>query len=83
MLWWLLIASELILICAALKVVLARGLWPRSLSGELLEADRQALGNSAHAAQLDPRRHIAVRFGQRAGVPNGREAGEERSDEDG
>ena len=80
---WLLIASELILIAAALKVVLARRLWPRSLSGELLEADRQALGDSAHAAQLDPRQHIAVRFGQRAGVPNGREAGEERSDEDG
>ena len=30
---WLLIASELILIAAELKVVLARRLWPRSLSG--------------------------------------------------
>jgi membrane protein len=80
---WLLIASELILIAAELNVVLARRLWPRSLTGELPEADRQALRDSAHAAQLDPRRHIAVRFDQRAGAPSGREAGEERSDEDG
>jgi uncharacterized BrkB/YihY/UPF0761 family membrane protein len=33
---WLLIASELILIAAELNVVLARRLWPRSLSGEVL-----------------------------------------------
>jgi hypothetical protein len=64
---WLLIASELILIAAEFNVVLARRLWPRSLSGELLEADKQALRDSAHAAQLDPRQHIAVRFDQRAG----------------
>ncbi|MGB0091911.1 MAG: YhjD/YihY/BrkB family envelope integrity protein [Solirubrobacteraceae bacterium] len=33
---WLLIASELIPIAAEFNVVLARRLWPRSLSGELL-----------------------------------------------
>jgi membrane protein len=80
---WLLIASELILIAAELNVVLARGLWPRSLTGELLEADKRALRDSAHAAQLDPRQHIAVRFGQRAGLPNGRNAPDERADDDG
>jgi membrane protein len=80
---WLLIASELILLAAELNVVLARRLWPRSLSGELLDADKQALRDSAHAAQLDPRQKIAVRFDQRAGLSNGREPGEERSDEDG
>ena len=38
---WLLLASELILIAAELNVVLARRLWPRSLTGELL-GPRQA-----------------------------------------
>ena len=80
---WLLIASELILIAAELNVVLARGLWPRSLTGELLEADKRALRDSAYAAQLDPRQHIAVRFGQRACMPNGRNARDERADDDG
>jgi membrane protein len=80
---WLLIASELILLAAELNVVLARRLWPRSLSGELLEADRQALRDSARAAQLDPRQQIAVGFDKRAGPSNGCESGEERSDEDG
>ena len=79
---WLLIASELILIAAELNVVLARRLWPRSLTGELLEADKRALRDSAHAAQLDRRQQIAVRFGQRAGPPNGREARGERADDD-
>jgi len=76
---WLLIASELILIAAELNVVLARKLWPRSLTGELLETDRQALRASARAAQLDPRQHIAVSFGQRDGLPNERDPDEERT----
>src|SRR5450755_4484563 len=46
---WLLIASELIRIAAELNVVLARRLWPRSLTGELVEADRQVLRDSAHS----------------------------------
>jgi membrane protein len=79
---WLLIASELILIAAELNVVLARRLWPRSLTGELVEADRQVLRDSAQAAQLDSRQHIAVRFGQRGSPPTGRKASEERSDDD-
>ena len=79
---WLLIAPELSLIAAELNAVLARRLWPRSLTGELLEADEQALRDSAHAAQSDPRQHISVTLGHRAGVLNGRNAGEERSDDD-
>jgi hypothetical protein len=75
----LLIASELILLAAELNVVLARRLWPRSLTGELLDTDKQALRASTQAAQLDPRQQIAVRFHQRAGLPNGREPGEDRS----
>jgi membrane protein len=78
---WLLIAAELILIAAELNAVLARGLWPRSLTGELLEADRQALRDSAHAAQLDSRQHIAVRFGEPDARPNGPRARNARSDD--
>jgi membrane protein len=61
---WLLIASEVILIAAELNVVLARRLWPRSLTGDLLAADKRALRDLAHAAQLDPRQHIGVEFAQ-------------------
>ena len=71
---WLLIASELILIAAELNVVLARRLWPRSLTGELLEADKHALRASAHAAQLDPRQQITVTFEQRGDLPRRHEA---------
>jgi hypothetical protein len=68
-----------VLLAAQLNVVLACRLWPRSLTGELLEADKQALRDSAQAAQVDPKQQIAVRFDQRGGLPNGREPGEERS----
>jgi YihY family inner membrane protein len=79
---WLLIASELILIAAELNVVLARRLWPRSLTGDLLEADTQALRALAQTAQLDPRQHIAVRFEDRTRPPNGQDAANEQSDEE-
>jgi membrane protein len=75
---WLLIASELILIAAELNVVLAQRLWPRSLTGVLLEADRQTLRASAHAAQIDRRQQIEVSFEPPAGpadVDEAREAG--------
>lgn len=71
---WLLIASEVILIAAELNVVLDRRLWPRSLSGELLAADKHALRASAHAAQLDPRQQITVTFEQRGDLPHWHEA---------
>ena len=62
LLTWLLIASEVILVAAELNVVLARGLWPRSLTGELVDADKRALRASARAAQLDRRQQITVSF---------------------
>ena len=65
LLTWLLIAAELTLIAAELNVVLDRRLWPRSLTGQLRSADRRALRDSARAAQLDPREHIAVTFSHR------------------
>jgi hypothetical protein len=78
---WLLIAAELILIAAELNVVLARRLWPRSLTGELLEADKQALRHLAQTAQLDPRQDIAVSFTP-GGLPNQREADQEQRPDD-
>jgi membrane protein len=78
---WLLIASELILLAAELNVVLARRLWPRSLTGDLLDADRQALGDSARAAQIDRRQHIAVTFEQPTQPSRKRESGAERPDD--
>ncbi len=62
LLTWLLLASELVLIAAELNVVLARRLWPRSLTGELLETDKRALADAARAAQLHPRQRIVVSF---------------------
>ncbi|MFL5889507.1 MAG: YihY/virulence factor BrkB family protein, partial [Solirubrobacteraceae bacterium] len=59
------IAAELTLIAAELNVVLDRRLWPRSLTGQLRSADRRALRDSARAAQLDAREHIAVTFPHR------------------
>ena len=81
---WLLIASELILLAAELKlnVVLARKLWPRSLTGDLCAPDRQALRDSARAAQLDPRQHIAVSFGEHDGPQSGRAPHRERPQDD-
>jgi membrane protein len=82
LLTWLLIAAELVLIAAELNVVLAHRLWPRSLTGDLLEADKQALGDSARLVQADPRQHIRVSFGQPEGMLDEREPGEDRSEDD-
>jgi uncharacterized BrkB/YihY/UPF0761 family membrane protein len=79
---WLLIASELILIAAELNVVLARRLWPRVLTGELREADKQALRASAKAAQIDRRQQIAVSF-ESGSLPNGQEARDEQARDEG
>ncbi len=76
---WLLIASELVLLAAELNVVLARRLWPRSLTGELLETDRRALADSARAAQLDRRQHIAVSFDPSEDLPSEHRSGDRRS----
>jgi len=82
LLTWLLIAAELVLIAAELNVVLARRMWPRSLTGELLETDKQALRDSACRVQADLRQHITVAFTERDGLPDEREPGEERSQDE-
>jgi YihY family inner membrane protein len=59
---WFWLLAHLVLAAAELNVVLRRRLWPRSLSGDLLAADRAALTRSAEAARRDERQEILVRF---------------------
>jgi membrane protein len=59
---WFWLASHLLLLAAEVNVVLHRRLWPRSLTGDLEPADREALRRSAEAARQDPRQEVLVRF---------------------
>ena len=59
---WFCLGVHALLAAAELNVVLAGGLWPRTLAGALSAADRRALEDSAHAAQRDERERIAVTF---------------------
>lgn len=59
---WFFVLAHLILFAAEINVVRARRLWPRSLTGPLVPADRVALQRSAEAARRDERQEILVRF---------------------
>jgi membrane protein len=59
---WFWLGSHLLLLAAEVNVVLHRRLWPRSLTGDLKPADREALRRSAEAARQDRRQEILVRF---------------------
>jgi YihY family inner membrane protein len=59
---WFWLGSHLLLVAAEVNVVLHRRLWPRSLTGNLEAADREALRRSAEAARQDRRQEIVVRF---------------------
>ncbi len=61
---WLWLGGKLLLIAAELNAVLGARLWPRSLAGPLIDADRRALRRSAEAARRDPRERIAVSFAE-------------------
>jgi membrane protein len=61
---WFWLGAHLLLGAAELNVVLHRRLWPRSLSGDLEAADREAMRRSAAAAQQDPRELITVEFAE-------------------
>ena len=63
LLLWFWIGSNLVLLAAEANVVLRWRLWPRSLIGELEEADRAALERLAGRARADSRERIAVSFG--------------------
>jgi membrane protein len=85
---WFWLGSHLLLIAAEVNVVLDRGLWPRSVSGPLVRADRLALRAAAEAVQRDERQHIAVRFAGEPsavrigrGAPAGRQQQEQRDEQ--
>jgi membrane protein len=59
---WFWLATHLLLLAAELNVVLRRGLWPRSVDGALLPADRAVLRGAAEATRQDARQHVVVRF---------------------
>jgi membrane protein len=59
---WFWLGSNLLLLAAEVNVVLHRRLWPRSLTGDLAPADRDAMRESAGAARQDRRQEILVSF---------------------
>jgi membrane protein len=63
LLLWFWIGSNLLLLAAEANVVLRWHLWPRSLVGELEEADHEALERLAGRTRADPNERIAVSFG--------------------
>ncbi len=61
---WFLIAAHVLLVAAEVNVVLRWRLWPRSLTGELEDADRLALQRFAEATRRNRTERIAVSFGE-------------------
>ena len=59
---WFWLGAHLLLIAAEVNVVLARRLWPRTLTDELGDADRRALAEAAEAARLDEHQEVVVRY---------------------
>jgi len=59
---WFWLGSHLVLVAAEFNVVLRRRLWPRSLTGDLEPADREAMRRNAEAARQDRRQEVVVRF---------------------
>jgi membrane protein len=62
LLTWFWLAAQAILFAAEVNVVLLWRLWPRSLSGDLEDADRRTLQRFALAARRDEREEITVDF---------------------
>jgi len=59
---WFWLGAHLLLVAAEVNVVLRRRLWPRSLTGDLEPADREAMRRNAEAARQDRRQEVVVRF---------------------
>jgi YihY family inner membrane protein len=67
LLGWIYLGAQLTLVGAVLNVVRSDGLWPRSLQGELTQADRRALRRSAGQEERVHEETVDVSFEQRAG----------------
>lgn len=59
---WIYLGAQLTLLGAELNTVLSHRLWPRSLQGELTEADERALRRSAAQEQRTESEVVDVRF---------------------
>jgi uncharacterized BrkB/YihY/UPF0761 family membrane protein len=60
---WLHLVAQLTLYAAEINVVLARGLWPRSLfQPPLTEPDKQVLADLAHTEERRPEQTVEVSF---------------------
>jgi YihY family inner membrane protein len=62
LLWWFYIQAQVVLVAAELNVVLANGLWPRSLSGDDRHTDRRALREHAKVEERVPDETVEARF---------------------
>lgn len=62
MLSWFWLAGQLLLVGAEVNVVAAERLWPRSLTGELTDADRRAMQRAVVAERRDARARVEIEF---------------------
>jgi YihY family inner membrane protein len=62
LLWWIYLQAQIVLYAAELNVVLARGLWPRSLTGDGRPTDRRTLRQHAQVEKRAPDQDIEVTF---------------------
>jgi YihY family inner membrane protein len=60
---WIYLGAQLTLVGAELNAVLKHRLWPRSLQGEMTEADERALRRSAKQEERRSDERVRVRFG--------------------
>lgn len=66
---WIYLGAQLTLLAAEVNVVWKHHLWPRSLQGELTEADRVSLRRSAGQEERKDEQVVSVRFEQRPDEP--------------
>jgi uncharacterized BrkB/YihY/UPF0761 family membrane protein len=59
---WIYLGAQLALLGATLNVVMKHRLWPRSLQGELTDADERALRRSAGQEERKDEEIVKVRF---------------------
>ena len=72
LLFFLFLASQIVVYAAEVNVVRARRLWPRSMHPPpLTEADEEALIDRARAEERRPEEHVDVRFDDGAGETRG------------
>ncbi len=59
---WLQLGATLVVLCAELNVIRARGLWPRSLAGVEVPADERVLAGLVRSQARDPDQRVDIDF---------------------